>query len=758
MKTKLDYKSKKIITLAITILVLLAVAVFGVTIFLKSDDTSSAIGEETNQSENKDQDENSDEKLPVAGEEDKTKNETDNTNTANTDTQANERTVTNNTSDTSDVQNSTINSNNITDTDGNTTTEAIGEVPNNEYVVERKESQERKVKEDFLVGWTPIELSALAVNLNADIPDLEANKRAITKTGTNAVSTGEEVTYEIIVKNNSEKDLKNINISDNIPEGTEFVEADNDGIVNGQKILWKKDISKKSEIKVSFKVKVIKIEGTIKNIAVVNGKNTNETENPIIKYSKTSEILRDKEVVPSPAKPGDRITYRVSVTNTSETKKTSAVIKDDIPEQTVLEGDIKIGNDVYTLEQLKNGINVDLNEFENKILEFTVVVKEDAKGQIKNTAIVSGNETNPSDNDLVNIKGIKNAEPSGKVKPGDTIAYNIIVTNTGNVSGYIDVIDPIPEQLEYIDAINKEGKIEENAVVWRNVKVIPGKELVLSFKAKVKDGAIGTVKNVAIVDGKPTPEVKNPIITFDKKVTPEGKVKAGDTLTYTVKVRNTGEVSAKNVEVKDKAPEGTTYVKANNGGIKADNGEITWTIEEIKAGEEQEVSFEVTVNDINDKEKIKNKATVDGKETNETENEYVEPIIERAKTSNKETVKAGDEITYTITATNAGGLEKEVEIKDKVPANTTFVKADNGGVEANGEVTWKVNVPAYGKAEVTFTVEVNGGATGTIANKAKIDEEPTPEVKNPIITFEKKVTPEGKVKAGDTLTYTVKVI
>ena len=82
----------------------------------------------------------------------------------------------------------------------------------------------------------------------------------------------------------------------------------------------------------------------------------------------------------------------------------------------------------------------------------------------------------------------------------------------------------------------------------------------------------------------------------------------------------------------------------------------------------------------------------------------------------------GDELTYTIKYKN---LEKDaatVTVTDDVPAGTEFVSADNGGVYANGTVTWGIAAVASGtEGFVSFKVRVTINAVGnSIENQAKV--------------------------------------
>lgn len=133
-------------------------------------------------------------------------------------------------------------------------------------------------------------------------------------------------------------------------------------------------------------------------------------------------------------------------------------------------------------------------------------------------------------------------------------------------------------------------------------------------------------------------------------------------------------------------------------------------------------------------------SSLDANATNEVVNTYVEAIISGSKVSkplavNDGKVVRGTNITYTITATNDGSLEKEIIITDLVPENTTFVSADdsklpvdvevetqNGATATRKMLSWTVTVPVNGSVSKQFLVLVDSNTTvDTITNTATVD-------------------------------------
>ena len=240
-------------------------------------------------------------------------------------------------------------------------------------------------------------------------------------------------------------------------------------------------------------------------------------------------------------------------------------------------------------------------------------------------------------------------------------------------------------------------------------------------------------------------------------------------ITYTITVTNTGDVAGTAV-VKDTIPEGTTFVE---NSIKIDNRETNYTEQDLENGISVTVltmkptilTFDVKVGDLSDGTIIKNQAKVNEEPTDETETTYQEPVISAEKTSNKTAVAVGEEIEYTITATNNGTAAGEAVIKDEVPEGTTFVE---GSIKVNGEAKPELGetdlnngiveeVEANGgKVTVSFKVTVNEGAEGSIINTAKVNDKETPTTKNPVINATKTVNAET-VEKDDVITYTITV-
>ena len=341
------------------------------------------------------------------------------------------------------------------------------------------------------------------------------------------------------------------------------------------------------------------------------------------------------------------------------------------------------------------------------------------------------------------------------VKIGDTLTYTISVKNNGDKVAKAIIYDNVPEGTVLL---NKDNNEDENTkkLTWR-VTVEPGETENVEFTVRVK-AEKGTIKNSAIVNGKTTNETETGIINITgKKEVNTLEAKAGDTLTYTITLTNSGNATG-TVTVTDEIPAGTTLVEKSitNNGVES-NGTITWTDVEVKAGDTVEVSFKVTINS-DTKTSVTNKAVIDGnKPTEEVETKIAN--ITGAKSVDKSTAKVGDTLTYTIILTNSGNADGTVTVTDEIPTGTRIKDENTTGYnKETNTMTWSnVEVKAGKSVELTLEVVVKDDTTDTVKNVAKIDNKEIPEkpeTKVANITGTKTVD-KTEAKVGDTLTYTI---
>ena len=599
------------------------------------------------------------------------------------------------------------------------------------------------------------------------------------------VKAGEKILYTITLVNSSEVSGKVI-VKDEAPENTTFVEGSikvngvekaeltEENLKNGIEV----EVKENSEVTVTFEVTVneqnsLNDGDIIKNTAYVNEKSSNETETEFNKPVINSEKVADKTAVVA----GEKLTYTIKVTNTGKADGI-ATVKDEVPTGTTfVEGSIKV-NGVekaeLTEKDLKEGIEVDVpkaneNEAGTATVSFEVIVKEGTTGMLTNKATV--NEI-PTDEVKTPVITFSKKVDKETVKAGERLKYTITLKNTSEVLGKVTVRDNIPAETTFVDGSIELNEVQlkdkENNVLTKQdleqgieIEVAANSTVKLSFEVRVNsennlnDGDI--IKNTAYVNEKPSneeeTEFNKPIISSEKEANKTAVV-AGEKLTYTIKVTNTGKADG-TATVKDEVPTGTEFVK---GSIKVNGVEkAELTEKDLKEGIKVDVpkastngagtatvSFEVIVKD-GTTGMLTNKATVNEIPTDEVKT----PVITFSKEADKETVKVGENILYTITLVNSSEVSGKVIVKDSAPTGTEFVKES---IKVNGvekaELTEKdlkegikVDVPkastiGAGTATVSFEVTVNKNIElSSVINKAKVNDKDSNEVTTKVITY-----------------------
>ncbi|MBR6033177.1 MAG: DUF11 domain-containing protein, partial [Clostridia bacterium] len=615
--------------------------------------------------------------------------------------------------------------------------------------------RDRLISEDFLVGWVPTTVPGIVTG-ERDIfkPTLEIVKNSYTESDMaqedgslvrpeeskyNSVTPGELIVYEIKVINTSDVDANNIKVYDVVPENTTLIEVGPEGKEENGKIVWNVNIPKQTEVALRFLVSVNdNVEGSITNVATVDGRKTNETGNAVIKSEKTSEIYRAGKKVNGPANIGDEIKYTITVENTGNID-TTTFVKDTVPENTKLVSKIMLDGNEITEEAMTKGMDVTVKANAVAKLTFTVEV-EKVDGAIENTATVG--RRNPTEtvktSNLELSKTVSDAldgeyGDSVTLKVGQTAYFKIILKNTGSEELNVAVNDAMSNN-KGIDLYDGEEKIGETvALAAGEEKTLTGtyvmtqedvdnqKEIINT--AKASDDTIPDPDDPATI----VPEEAEPHITViketasviysgeenEEEITETTRVRANDVIIYTINVKNDGNVTLKNVKVTD-----SLNIVSNDKEVKA--GEEIDTIASLAPGEEKTytVNYTVTQEDVDKGEPIKNTAVAtDGKTTDDDDSDKDIPVnpdadITVTKVWEDDDNKVGVRPeTQDITVTGLDGESKTVTLESNNAESNTWTtkvtglrKYDKNGNEI--EYTAKEdNVPEhYTKSEDGLTV------------------------------------------------------
>ncbi len=221
---------------------------------------------------------------------------------------------------------------------------------------------------------------------------------------------------------------------------------------------------------------------------------------------------------------------------------------------------------------------------------------------------------------------------------------------------------------------------------------------------------------------------RRPVLTKSDSPDP---VLAGELLTYTLAVQNSGPSSAAGVTLSDTLPAGVTYesATATQGTCSESSGTVTCELGTI--ADEQGASVEIKIRSAtpgllsNSANVVSLTADTDSADNAASAETTVTAAADLSltKSDSPDPVLAGGELTYTLGVHNAGPQDATgVSLSDTLPAGVTFVSAtptQGSCSEASGTVTCALGTIASG-ADAGVEVKVTPQAAGTITNQASV--------------------------------------
>ncbi|MDO7269239.1 isopeptide-forming domain-containing fimbrial protein [Shouchella clausii] len=599
-------------------------------------------------------------------------------------------------------------------------------------------------------------------------PCVEAEK---TVSPEGEVTVGDELTYEVTIKNTGGDIAADAVFEDAIPEGTEYV------------------------------------PGSMKILTGPNAGDLTDADDDDAGHFDGDKVIINLGDLPNTTELPDGITVQFKV-------KTLASHAND-----VVVNQAHIGYKDLLVDEEKT---TDTNEVETPIVYQKPVIESEKNATLLEKADGNTDANNPEVGDtlLYTIQARNTLE--GSIVENFVI-FDVIpegleyVPGTLKVNGEAVTDEEDDDEGHYVggEAFGSFGDVTNTE--WQT----------LEFQVIVGEGQAGKdIENVAVVDGdnldepdEPREEVKiyprEPKLESRKSAqnADENKERyeVGDTVVYTIESRNTVSDSLlENLTITDVLPEGLTFVEGSlevsHGGTGSfEDGTVTADFGEVADTEWRTVTFEATIDTGYSGETIKNVAVVEVPnidEPDEPETEIdvdpKEPVLESEKAASliekaegntdEDNPEVGDTLRYTIQTRNTieDSLIENLTISDVIPEGLEYVP---GTLKVNGEAVTDEEdddqghyvdgtvVGQFGNVEDTewhtleFDVVVLPGQAGEdIENTAVVDgdnldepDRPQEEVKiyprEPKLESRKSATNADESKdgyeVGDTVVYTI---
>jgi uncharacterized repeat protein (TIGR01451 family) len=655
-------------------------------------------------------------------------------------------------------------------------------------------------------GIAPVASNTVQVAVN--VPPSFVIQKFVDKS---QAAPGDQLRYDIGVRNAGTTTVTNARLTDNLPAGTQFLSATANASPIGGTLTWQiTSLAPGQQASVTVLVRVV--PGTPDGTQIANQATVSTSDQ---QFSQSSNVVTttvsspqvrltlDKQVDKVAAPAGDTLTYTLVFANSGTQTFNQLQIVDPLPANTTFAGSDTGGQLVAGAVRFNNLPPVSPGATGSVSFRARINNGVAAGTLISNQGRIGGPELSQpilSDTVTTAVAAVPPAAltlskqvDKATAAPGDTLTYTLTYSNPGQQAvSQVAIVDPIPQGASFSSA--DPGVQFTGTAVQLNVGTLAaGASGSFSFRVQINNGvAAGTQINNQGRIGSPQigqPTLSNVVtttvssaqvrLTLDKQVD-KASAPAGDTLTYTLTFANSGTQTFNQLQIVDPLPANTTFVGSDTGGQLV-AGAVRFSLPPVSPGATGSVSFRARINPgVAAGTVISNQGRIGGSEvpqailsdTVATAVAAAQPpaVLALSKQVDKATAAPGDTLTYTLTYSNPGQQAvSQVAIVDPIPQGTAFHAADPG-VQFTGTAV-QLNVgtlPAGASGSFSFQVRLNTDLTaGTqINNQGRIG---SPQIGQPTLsnvvtttvssaqvrlTLDKQVD-KANALAGDTLTYTL---
>ena len=573
----------------------------------------------------------------------------------------------------------------------------------------------------------------------------------IAKTGPAAATAGSTVSYTLTVVNNGPSAADAVTVTDPTPAGLVFVSNAGACTTAFPCVLGTMAPGESRVITTTFQVPSGYVApDPIVNVATVSTTtagdapaNNQATASTPLAFAGDVQVVKTASTM-SPGV-GANFDYVITVTNLGPSDVTNVVVTESMPAGVTYQshvtsaGTYTPGTFLWNIPALAAG---------GGSATLTLTVRADQAGPLANTAArTAGDQPDPNPGndsstvtpvalDLTDVSIVKTGPPT--VLAGGTVVYTLSVTNNGPaVALGVTVADPTPANLTFVSTAGACTTTFPCALGTMAV----GETRVITATYTAGTVPNGTVViNVATVssttpDSNPGNNTSSVPTTVDtradvgvtKVVTPSDAA-PGQTVTYTVGVRNNGPNPATGVVVTDQLPSGVSYLASTPSQGAYDPVTGRWAVGALAVGQVELLTITATVTTPGTVVNVAvrtGQVEPDGDSSNDSAVAVVNggpyADIGVSKLVSTAVPAVGDLVTFTIAVTNHGPFDAPaVTVDDPLPAGLSLVSATpSAGTYAAGTGRWTIGAMGVG---VTRTLSLAATVTspGPIVNRAVV--------------------------------------
>ncbi|MGX1934677.1 DUF7507 domain-containing protein [Microbacterium resistens] len=480
---------------------------------------------------------------------------------------------------------------------------------------------------------------------------------------------GETVTYSFVVTNTGNVTLTDVGVEEgdftgsgelsaiDCPEGAASLAPGESVTCTATYVVTQADVDR----------------GAIENSATATG--TSPTGDPVTSVPSDVTIPQDpnpslvltKSADKTELVAGETITYSFVVTNTGNVTLTDVVVE---------EGDFTGSGEMSAVDCPEGAASLAPGESVTCTATYVVTQADVDRGSVENRATATG--TPPTGDPVTSVPsdvtvpadaqpGISLMKSADKTElvAGEAVTYSFVVTNTGNVT----LTDVVVEE----DDFTGSGELSEITCPEEAASLAPGESVTCTATYVVTQADVdrGAIENSATATG--TPPTGDPVTSGPSDVTvpadaqpgislvksaDKTELVAGEEITYSFTVTNTGNVTLTDVTVDE----------ANFSG-SGELSEMTCPEEAASLAPGESVTctatYVVTQADV-DRGSVENRATATGTPptgdpvtsvpSDVTVPADAQPGISLMKSADKTELVAGEAVTYSFVVTNTGNV------------------------------------------------------------------------------------------------------